>query len=154
MKILNTYVITSETMALVPKFDHYGNLHTLVYETSETFIVKKSPTQIVKESCVFYGSGYSGRLEAAKRIFVNNKMLPIMISEILGIVFIPIHSPQNPKCIWIAYNHIKWLEKEQIKRTKVWMTNGRFIIIDMKVDWFKIKLSFAGHLKSTYYIQE
>ena len=126
--------ITRETQALEPKYDQFGNLCTVVYELYETYMVNKSPRQLIEENCSFYGCTYEGRLEAAKQILGLKQMVPICVCDSLQLYVMPTYSPESDKCCWLALDHIQAIEKYGSKRAKVVLTNRASLIIDVHKD--------------------
>ena len=56
--MLDSYEINNETLLIVP-YD-YGK--SKVYEYDDEFIVNMIPLTIVKNSCMFFGSSFDGRI--------------------------------------------------------------------------------------------
>ncbi|RAK19832.1 competence protein ComK [Anoxybacillus vitaminiphilus] len=138
-------VITRETQALEPMYDNYGNLCTIVHESRETYMVTKSPKQIIEANCSFYGCGYEGRLESAKQILGIKQMVPIALSVALGLYAMPTCSPDSDKCCWLFLAHMKKIERHEKKRAKVIFANDSSLIIDVHQDtlearWAKMTL--------------
>jgi competence protein ComK len=145
MRKENYCEITKETQALEPTYDHYGNLCTIVHESHETYMVTKSPKQIIEENCSFYGCDYEGRLKSAKQILGIKQMVPIPLSVALGLYTMPTCSPESDKCCWLFLAHMKKIERHEKKRAKVIFTNDSSLIIDVHKDtlearWTKMTL--------------
>ncbi|MBA2871257.1 competence protein ComK [Anoxybacillus calidus] len=139
------YRITKETVALEPTYDQYGNLCTIVHESHETYMVTKSPKQIIEENCIFYGCSYEGILESAKQILGIKQMVPIALSVALGLYAMPTCSPESDKCCWLFLAHMKKIERHEKKRAKVIFTDDSSLIIDVHKDtlesrWAKMTL--------------
>jgi competence protein ComK len=126
--------ITKETAALEPTYDHYGNLCTIVHELHETYMVTKSPKQIIEENCIFYGGDYEGRLESAKQILGIKQMVPIALSVALGLYAMPTCSPESDKCCWLFLAHMEKIEEYEKKHAKIVFTNRKSIIVDVHKD--------------------
>lgn len=102
-KMVNEYEVNSNTLALLPVGTHV----TKVLEKQDSFLVNKTPSQIIDYSCRSFGSSYLGRHEGTKHLTGINYKAPIIIEETQSIIFFPTASPRFPKCAWIALNHVK-----------------------------------------------
>lgn len=127
-------------MALLPRFDDYANLHTIVMEETGAFIVPLSPLKLIDESCRYYGSSYAGRLEGVKRVMGITKKAPIAISVELSIFFFPHESPQNESCVWLSHTHIEALEKKDKQNTVVYFSNGESIVVPASKNQLETKV--------------
>lgn len=97
------YEITTKTCALIAK--DYKT--TEVIENDNTFIINKTPIQILKESCEYYGSSLEGRIKGSKTLLGMCYKLPIIIESSNEIIFFPTMSPYNEDCSWISVKNIK-----------------------------------------------
>lgn len=103
MEKLECYYINRGTCAIVP----IENDMSEVFELDNSFIVKKTPIEIIDESCRYFGSSYKGRNEGSKRLLGMNYKLPVLIEEFNNLIFFPTSSPRFGHCIWISLNNIK-----------------------------------------------
>lgn len=108
MKKLDSYFINKGTCAIIPIEKNVSK----IIEFSDTFVVNKSTTDIVDESCKFFGSSYKGRFEGSKSVLKMNYKLPIVIEEFNSIVFFPTSSPRFDACSWICLNNISNYSKK------------------------------------------
>ena len=129
-----------ETMALLPHFDEYANLQTIVIEEEHSFIVPLPPLNVIDESCRYYGSSYAGRLEGIKRVMGITKKAPIAISVELAIFFFPHESTSNHSCVWLSHTHIEALEKVDKRKTLVHFSNGDSLIIPASKNQLETKI--------------
>ncbi len=127
-------------MALLPRFDEYANLHTIVMEETASFIVPLSPLKLIDESCRYYGSSYAGRLEGVKQVMGITKKAPIAISVELSIFFFPHESPQNESCVWLSHTHIEALEKKDKQHTIVYFSNGDSLVVPASKNQLETKV--------------
>ena len=97
------YEITTRTCALVAKSEN----ETEVIEENNTFTINKPITQILKESCEYYGSSLEGRIQGSKTLLGMCYKLPIIIESSSEIIFFPTMSPFNERCSWLSIKHIK-----------------------------------------------
>lgn len=146
LDIVQEYEINSETMALLPKYDEYANLHTFVLEETDSFIVPLSPKKLVDYSCRYYGSSYEGRLEGIKQAMGITKKAPIAISVELAIFFFPHESPSNHSCIWLSHTHVDSLERKDKRSTIVLFSNGETLTVPAS----KMQLETKLHRTAQY----
>jgi competence protein ComK len=139
MKKAMSYQIGKKTQALEPRYDQYGNLCTIVHELHETYMVTKSPKQIIEENCSFYGCDYEGRLKSAKQILGLKQMVPIPLSVALGVYTMPTCSPDSDKCFWLFLGHIKKIEKYGQKSAEVVFTSGQSLVVDVHKDTLEVR---------------
>jgi len=62
------YIIHQDTMLLKPAFSEYNEPLVDIYETSGQLTIAGRSTNVVKESCRYYGSSLSGRQEGTKAV--------------------------------------------------------------------------------------
>ncbi len=127
MNELQEYEVNVGTMALLPYFDKYANLYTIVIEEREHFTVPRSPWKVIDDSCKYFGSSYVGRLNGVKEVMGISKKAPIAVSVELAIFFFPHESPSNHSCVWLSHSHIKKVKRREKKNTQIYFTNGKSI---------------------------
>lgn len=96
------YEINSSTIAIIPVDLHVSK----VLELEDSFLVNQSSTEIIDESCKFFGSSYMGRHEGTKNLIGVNYKSPIIVEETMELIFFPTTSPRMKDCVWISLNHI------------------------------------------------
>lgn len=153
MKILPSYIIKESCKALLPI--NHMNYQTIVDTTTEKFYVKKTPFEIIKESCLQYFSSYEGRREAVKYMTGYTHKSPIPISTTLHIYAFPTLSPSHPDCIWFFSHHIKKIEELTDKytsdyRTIVHFRDGSTLKTDISSYILKNQLKRAIYCKELY----
>jgi competence protein ComK len=99
---MTTYEISEETLAIIP----IDNYRSKVVEKDSTFIVNKTPMEIVDDSCQFFGSSYLGRHTGTKCLIGVSHKSPIIIEESKEIIFFPTNSPRIYDCCWISLRNI------------------------------------------------
>ncbi len=147
---LNNYILIRPTAAVIPEFGSFGELYTRVIEGVDTFIVKKSPFEIIEASAKYYGHSLEGAMKATKKALGPIDMPPVKISGKLGLYWFPSQSPYNKHCIWFALDHIKDVLPESHNKTNVILERGDIITINSRVDRFKLKFHRTQELKTTY----
>lgn len=150
--IQSEYIINEHTMAILPFYSETGELHSKVIEKYKVLIVTKSPKVITNDSCMFYGSDMLGRRKSASSILIAKKMLPIMISETHKLCMVPLSSPNQPKCVWVAYQHALDLSSEK-DQTFILFPNQKKVKVGVTRKTLSRKFDIAGRLVSTYDIR-
>ena len=97
-----SYEINKYTIALIP----ISTNETKVIEEDNVYIISKSTTEIVKDSCEYFGSSFEGRKEGTKNLVGITYKAPIIIEESRNIIFFPTSSPRFENCTWISLNHV------------------------------------------------
>lgn len=105
--MLESYEINYDTLAIIP----ISSKLSKVVEKEDTFIVNKAATEIIDDSCRYFGSTFKGRSEATKNLIGINYKSPIIIEETRDIIFFPTGSPRFNNCYWISLNNIKTSNK-------------------------------------------
>lgn len=114
-----SYEINSSTLAIIP----LSKNNSKVIEEDEIITVSKTTTEIIDDSCKFFGSSYLGRHEGTKNIIGVNYKAPIVVEETNEIIFFPTSSPRFDNCSWIALKKISKYKKEKGK-TIIIFKNG------------------------------
>lgn len=122
----NEYEISIETLAIIPMENRYSK----VVEMEDTFIIEKTPFEIIEDSCKYFGSSYIGRHEGTKSLIGVNYKSPIIIEETNNIIFFPTSSPRFTNCSWISLRHVWKYEKEE-KYSKIIFKNGFSLILEI-----------------------
>lgn len=143
------YIIKDSTMMIIPIYTSNGELHSIIIELFRIIKVQMSPKAIVQASCIFYGSDMDGAINSASDILKDQRMLPIIISQINKICIIPISSPYKPACMWVVYKHI--VDTTQNKnRTILTFIDGRNFELNVSRAAMRERIHKAGHLISSY----
>jgi competence protein ComK len=101
--MFNQYEINRETIAIIPVSESISR----IIEENETFLVNKNSTDIIDDSCKYFGSSYLGRHEGTKRLIGINYKSPIIVEETKEIIFFPTSSPRFNDCYWISLDKIE-----------------------------------------------
>jgi len=124
--MFNEYEINRKTIAIVPVSTNVSR----IIEESETFLVKKRPTEIIDDSCKYFGSSYLGRHEGTKKLIGINYKSPIIIEETKEIIFFPTSSPRFDDCHWLSLDKIVDHFKSH-KGSTIKFINGEELEIDI-----------------------
>ena len=101
--MLESYEINYDTLAIIP----ISNKVSRVIEKDDSFIVNKNATEIIDDSCRYFGSTFKGRNEATKNLIGINYKSPIIVEETRDIIFFPTGSPRFNNCYWLSLNNYK-----------------------------------------------
>ncbi|WP_221563528.1 competence protein ComK [Alkalihalobacillus sp. TS-13] len=141
------YLINGETMVILPHFDAFGNLHSLVIESERELIVKQKPIEIMKDSCLYYGSSLQGRVDGAIHVTKFSRMVPIMICNRAGIFFFPTQSSKSESCIWIAHSHVKEILPLHTEHCQVVLTNNKTVPVQVTKAVMESKVNRAAQYR-------
>lgn len=120
---MNKYEINEETLAVIGT----GKKSTKVLEKNKEYFLNDVAYEVMDYSCQYFGSSYSGRVEGSKKMIGCNYKLPIIIEESMELIFFPISTPDNPKCVWIS---LKWFDHVNTEndKTYIYLKNGKKIL--------------------------
>lgn len=98
---MGKYEINDKTLALCSLGEK-----TKVYEENDEFIVETPATEIMEDSCAYFGSSFEGRQQGTKNLIGVRYKAPIIVEESKNIIFFPTSSPRSNKCSWLRFNQI------------------------------------------------
>lgn len=119
---MEKYEVNDETLAVIG----LEKEKTKIIEREKEYIIEDSAYEVMDYSCQYFGSSYLGRVDGSKNMLKANYKLPIIVEESSDLIFFPIASPENPKCIWIS---LQWVEDvyEENNKTFILLKNGKKI---------------------------
>lgn len=138
-----SYEINNSTLALIALDNK-----TKVIEEEREFFIDKTPSNILEESCEYFGSSYLGRKIGTKNLIGITHKSPIIIEESREIIFFPTASPRLNNCSWISLNNIKNFIKNN-EKTKIIFENQKEIIVDVSFGIMENQILRASLLEST-----
>ena len=141
--MVENYEITPNTLAIIPM----NGKTARVMEEEESYVVSKSTTEIIDNSCKFFGSSYLGRHEGTKTMIGVSYKAPIIVEESRGVIFFPTCSPRYDNCYWISLNNIKDYFKEG-KQTVLLFKNGQKITLDISYGSLENQILRSTRLES------
>ncbi len=141
---MKRYEINDNTLAVIP----FNKYETIVYEGEDSYILEKSVSKIMDESCKYYGSTLEGRQKGTSYVTGLRYKAPIIVSEDNNIVFFPTSSPRLKDCGWISLNNIKEYYAFENKMILVFMNNQK-IEIEISEYILKNQILRAAMLDST-----
>lgn len=142
--MLNNYEINDDTLAIIPVDEKVSK----VIENDDIIFVKKKTTQIIDNSCKYFGSSFIGRHEGTKNLIGINYKSPIVVEETNNLIFFPTSSPRFNNCEWVALNKIKNYSKHN-NLSKVIFDNNSELVINISIQALKNQILRATLLEST-----
>ena len=119
------YEIDLSTVMLIGIDDEKTKVITLDNE----FIIDIDSKKIVDNSCKYFGSSLTDRVNMTKRLINIKSKSPIVIEESRNIIFFPLKSIREKCNIWISFNNLEKYVKSDYK-TIFYFKNNREVIID------------------------
>ena len=141
--MLENYEININTLAIIP----IDTKISKVIEIDNNFIVKRKTTEIVDQSCKYFGSSYIGRQEGTKNLIGINYKCPIVVEETREIIFFPTSSPRFSDCFWISLNNINSYKKFN-GSSKIIFNNNEEIIVNISYESLQNQILRATMLES------
>lgn len=142
--MLNNYEINDDTLAIIPVDEKVSK----VIENDDIIFVKKKTTQIIDNSCKYFGSSFIGRHEGTKNLIGINYKSPIVVEETNNLIFFPTSSPRFNNCEWVVLNKIKEYSKYN-NLSKIIFNNNSELVINISIQALKNQILRATLLEST-----
>lgn len=119
---MKIYEINKQTLAIIAIEEEVSK----IIEEDNEFIIKRSATKIINDSCKFFGSSFNGRFQGTKTMIGVSHKAPIIIEESSEMIFFPTSSPRLELCSWISLNNIKEYYKDR-KNTIINFSCGKHL---------------------------
>lgn len=122
------YIVNKDTLMLISE-DNNG----VIYTKDGKIVINKLPTDIIKTSCLYYGSTLEGRMKFTKDVLGATYKCPIVVSETDNLIMFPTSCYKDKNCCWICFNQILnyyMLDKYKIKLI---FKNNKEILIDLPI---------------------
>ena len=119
------YEIDLSTVMLIGIDDYKTKIITL----DDEFITDDDSKKIIDNSCKFFGSSLTDRVNMTKRLINIKSKSPIVIEESRNIIFFPLKSVREKCNIWISFNNLEKYVKFDDKTTFIFK-NGKEVVID------------------------
>ena len=138
---MEKYEVNEETLAVIG----IGKKQAKILEREKEYLINDSAYEVMDYSCQYFGSSYNGRVDGSKKMLGANYKLPIIVEESSELIFFPISSPENMKCIWIS---LKWYQDiiDEGKKTYIVLKNGKKIESFMSKSSVKNQIMRASRL--------
>ena len=101
MKKLKQYTLNLNAMALLPTYDEYGNLGTIVVEQNESYHLNKRNYEVMESSLQYYGASMRAVKEGVKNFIGSINMPPVALHIGQLIVWMPTRAIKDPLCAWL-----------------------------------------------------
>lgn len=98
---MENYEVNDKTLALCALNDK-----TRVYEEDRDFIVDKTASKIMEDSCEYFGSSLDGRKKGTQKLIGVSYKAPVIVEETRDIIFFPTSSPRLKSCSWLRSSKI------------------------------------------------
>ncbi|SHG03794.1 competence protein ComK [Ornithinibacillus halophilus] len=134
-----TYVITPRTMAIFPaKQMEFGSI---IFEVDRQVMVKETPSEIIRASCMHYGSTYEGRRRSVIEHLGFRNKIPIPIDPTRRLYVFPTHSLTNYDCAWILHHQIAFIQKHpNPTQSIVHFRNDQRVVLDISYKQLKTQV--------------
>lgn len=137
------YEVNEDTLYILP----INEKKCMAVEVDDEYNIDSRAYQVMEHSCMYFGSSLSGRLMGSKDMLGSIYKVPIIVEESKDIIFFPTTSPNSEKNIWISLKNILNYEKCD-KKTKVFFSNNKEIIVDIPYSSFRNQILRATMLES------
>lgn len=141
------YIIGPDTMLIIPVLEDQ-KVYSRIYEMNQEFICRKKPLDIIKESCIFYGSSFDGRKEATIALTNVKNKTPIIVSNFFTLFYFPTASVHKQDCIWISLEHVLYYKRAPRNTCTVTFRNKINYDLDVSVHIFNNQMLKTTHLKN------
>lgn len=125
---MNNYIINVETLLIIP----HGRGKSKIFENDRTFIVNEPTGNILKNSCLFFGSSIEGRRDAVKQILGIDMKVPIIVENIKDMIFFPVSDCIKRNSTWISYQNLLKYSKFNEFSTVLYFKSNKKIRVDAK----------------------
>src|SRR5699024_5695427 len=109
---------------------------SIVYEKNKQLFIRRTPFEIIKDSCLQNYTTYQGIKKAVIHHHGFIQKTPIPINRHQSIYTFPTHSPVNPECNWIIpqpllHSNLPTSTDYHSDKSAVTFNNGRQLLINV-----------------------
>jgi competence protein ComK len=140
------YLLDKRIILMTGEYDQYGKHCSRVMIGKTSYLVDRTPLQLLDETLMYIGFDLRGATSSAKSILGIKAKCPVMINSYQSVCLFPTKSPQWIDCIWFNPEHIV-KTKARSGKTEVELSNGYSIIIGAKLLAFNNKVTKANQLR-------
>lgn len=97
------YEVNEETLAIMP----LNGDRVKVYELEDSFELQTTTTQIMEDSCRYFGSSLDGRRKGTESLIGVSYKAPVIVEESKELIFFPMSSTRKKDTPWIGLKHLK-----------------------------------------------
>ena len=139
---MDKYEINDKTIALYSLTNK-----TRVYEEDRSFVVDALASEIMEDSCSYFGSSLEGRKKGTHNLIGVSYKAPIIVEESNDMIFFPTTSPKVKSCSWLRFNKIKRYYYKN-NHLVVEFKNGDKILLNISYDMINNQVLRATRLES------
>lgn len=139
---MDKYEINDKTIALYSLTNK-----TRVYEEDRSFVVDALASEIMEDSCTYFGSSLEGRKKGTHNLIGVSYKAPIIVEESNDMIFFPTTSPKVKSCSWLRFNKIKRYYYKN-NHLVVEFKNGDKILLNISYDMINNQILRATRLES------
>ncbi|ANU27570.1 competence protein ComK [Planococcus versutus] len=141
------YAISSETIVILPDFDENGFLNALICKKDGITQAGLSPFNLIDTNLRFRGSSMRGALDGARTLLDKAYMNPVILDNERDIILFPSKSPFREDCVWLSLRHVRTYKRSGASHTRVELSNGSTIRLDVSFHTFNKKIQRAYELR-------
>jgi len=119
------YEIDLSTVMLIGLDDN----KTRIITVEDEFVIEVDSKKIIDNSCKFFGSSLTDRVNMTKRLINIKSKSPIVVEESRNIIFFPLKSIREKCNIWISFNNLEKFTKSD-DSTVFYFKNNKQVTID------------------------
>ena len=101
---------------------------TKVVTLDDEFIIDIDSKKIMDNSCKFFGSSLSDRVNMTKRLVGIKSKSPIIVEDSRNIIFFPLKSVRDKCNIWISFNNLEKYVKNGDRTSFIFKNNKRVVV--------------------------
>ncbi len=139
---VDKYEINDKTIALYSLTNK-----TRVYEEDRSFVVDALASEIMEDSCTYFGSSLEGRKKGTHNLIGVSYKAPVIVEESNDMIFFPTTSPKVKSCSWLRFNKIKCYYYKN-NHLVVEFKNGDKILLNISYDMINNQVLRATRLES------
>jgi competence protein ComK len=145
MFIVNYYIINLQMVLMLGEYNRYGKLCTRVVELDKSFLVDKSPLEVLNDTTHYIGFDFKRNMRTTKMSWGKGNICPVIVNPIHGICMFPNKAHYHTDTIWFNPLHIvkTWAVGAH---TVVDLSTGFSIEIHSRLSGFNRKLQHAKQL--------
>lgn len=143
MESMSNYILSPKTLALLPHYNEYGEIETIVVEDKETFKVPKKQLDVLKQGARYYGTTLETTKIVMKDVFGNTNMAPIIMYAPQPLVFFPAKRLKDDLCSWFSALGVMNAFPLANRFCEVLLMNGDVVELDISLEAFRKRLKVA-----------
>ncbi|MCH7320661.1 competence protein ComK [Solibacillus sp. MA9] len=142
-------------IALIPRYDDFGSIYTLIVKRTGIVKSKLTPKQLLDKQLRKIGSSLRGAKDAAYYLIGSTSMHPILLQLYPTIhVWLPTESMRNDTCAYLLLHHIINYAADSAKDTIVYGIEGFEFIVPTTCSKFANRFQEAQSMQSKVYCQQ